>query len=142
MKHKYLFFAEIILLLITIIIVVGIQFKGKSEVSSFTIRLFGDYTSSGGSRYYNSSLTFQEGKLISGWQTYETWPGTGGHKIIECMIDANSLNWIDKSTKGECGYKPEYIPLDKNGILQKISSEEFKSVDKCGHLDICYEIIR
>lgn len=142
MKQKNLFFAGNILLLIIVIIVVAIQFKGKSELSSFTINLYGDFTSSGGSRYYNASLTFQEDKLVSGWQTYETWPRTGGHNIVECIIDANSLNWIDKNTKGECEYKPEYIPLDKNGILQKINSEEFKSVDKCVHRDICYEIIK
>lgn len=142
MKQKNLFFAGIILLLLIAIIILAIQFKGKGELSSFTINLYADFTSSGGSRYYNASLTFQEDELISGWQTYETWPGTEGHNIVECIIDANSLNWIDKNTKGECEYKPEYIPLNKNGILQKINSGEFKPVDKCEHLDICYEITK
>ena len=142
MNKKNLFFAGIIALLLIVIILIAIQFRGKSETSFSTINIYADFTSSGGSRYYNASLTFQEDKLISGWQIHETWPGTGWHNIVECVIDANSLTWVDKITKGECSYNPEYIPLNKKEILQKINSEEFKSADKCGHLDICYELVK
>ena len=142
MKQKNLFVVLAILTLIILITLSTILLVHKPDLSSFTINLHGDFTSSGGSRYYNASLIFQQNKLISGWERYETWPSMGSHNIVDCIINATNLNWVDNATKGECAYKPDYLPLDKKELLKKINSGDFKSIDNCRHLDICYELIR
>jgi hypothetical protein len=133
----------LILIIISTILFLALN-KQKNDSTSFTINMYGDFTSSGGSRNYNATLIFQDSKLISGNETYETWPGNGGHNIINCILDVNSLTWKDTETNGEmkCDSIPEYVPLNITDLMQKINSKEFKSLSECGHAVICYEIIK
>jgi hypothetical protein len=138
MKQRGWFFAGAAALLIIIIILVVVKLN-KTENSSFTINLYGDFTSSGSDRKYNASLTFYGEKLVSGWQTYATWDREG-QKVVECVIDTNSLTWVDKTTGGECSYIPESFPLTKEGIMHQIDSGMLKPAEECRHYDTCYRI--
>lgn len=134
------------------IIFIGKYFKGSQNKlpDSFTIKLYADFSSSGASRYYNAILTFQNNKLISGWEREEVWSGSGSHRIYECIVDPTSLTWIDKETSEECEifklfiteqYGTEFPPLQKELLEKEINSEEIiKPSNRCFHGDICYEM--
>ena len=139
MKRKNLIFVSILIIMILLGILFVLNNK-KNESKIFQVNFYQDTTSSGGTRHYNSSLVFQGDKLISGYEIYETWPGTGGHNIINCIINQSFENWVDNQTMKECEYTSS-IPLNKDEIIERMNSEEFKSIDKCTHFDICYKII-
>ena len=109
---------------------------------SVTLNIYGDWTSSGGNRLYNSTLIFVDGKLTNGWQKYDYSGGTGIEKHYECIIDVNTLIWRDKTTLGECEYNSSFIPVDLIGLRQKISQGEIKSAEECLHGITCYQILK
>lgn len=115
------------------------NFNHKKGLSYFTIEFYKDYSSAGGSKYFKANLTFKDNALISGWQEYEI-SGREGQIIDEYFLDVKSLSWIDNKTGGKWNFESE-VPLNKEGVLQKIDSGEFKSIDNCSHDDMCYEIV-
>lgn len=121
---------------LTFIILIGIIIKMPS---SFTMKIHGDLSSSGASRFFDANLTFQTNKLVYGWQKYEVWPTTGGSETEECLLNITTLDWTNIETNMPC---KSWLPLTIKEIQQKIDSGEFKPVNDCGHYDICYEIIK
>ncbi len=145
MKQKHLLLSVLILLILILIVVLGLIYtvypKNQNILpDSFTINIYGDWSSSGGDRLFNSTLTFVNGKLTNGWQKYDYSGTTGIEKHYECIADVNTLTWRDKATLGDCGYKTSVTPLDLASLKQKISLEELKPADKCSRFDACYRI--
>lgn len=130
----------------------------KSILSdSFTISLREDDSSSGGSRYTNIQLIFQDRKLTSGWQKYESWPGSGAyyHIVCEWEVNTSSLSWIDKNRSEGCVYSPKNVPLTMEGLGEAISAHRYRlpkneygdefyqainPSGSCGRFDFCYTI--
>ncbi len=125
------------------ILLVGCADKGLPD--SFTLKLFGDYTSSGGTRHYNAEIVFDDDQIVSAWQKYEAWEGSGDHKLYSCYLETGSNTWLDNQTDGECEQIPNYladIPLTKQGIQQKIDSGEYAPEGKkTSREGITYKII-
>ena len=129
------------LIYLYVFIVIGIfvvlLFGGSN---SFTVKLFSDTTSSGGTRLYNASLSFENNNLVSGTQRYEVWPGVGNHSITYCVFENGSV-WINNETKEVCTLNRD-LPLTKKELYEKINSGEYKPYSECGHFDTCYELIK
>lgn len=132
------------LLILLIILISGcISNLNKNQnnlPNTFTINFYRDSTSSGGSRYYNSTLIFINNKLVNGWQNYESWSGIGRHDVYECMF-SEATGWIDEE-KRACDYYELLLIYNKEQIQEKINSKELKPIDKCSHSDFCYELIK
>jgi hypothetical protein len=142
MKQKYIWISLIILILIIGAIFIFYPKQNQSVLpNSVTIKIYGDWTSSGGGRLYDSTLIFVNGKLTNGWQKYDYSGGTGIENHYECIVDVNTLTWRDKTTLGACGYNSSFIPLDLAGLREKINSGDIKPVDGCLHYDTCYKIL-
>jgi len=129
--------------------------------NSFTANLFSDATSSAASRVYNASMIFQEGKLVSGSQQYESWSGTT-HLICRARFDANSSSWTKSAEYSTREFASEefewraaevpseacdsvYVLATNKNELQKILSTELfqrMPVADCLHGEACYEIIK
>ncbi len=146
MKQKHFLLSVLILLILIVIVLLVLIYtlypKNQSILpDSFTINVYGDWSSSGGDRLFNSTLTFVNGKLTNGWQKYDYSGTTGIEKHYECIMDVNTLTWRGKTTLDECGY-PSHIPLDLANLRQKISLGELKPDAKCSHYDTCYRILK
>ena len=112
---------------------------------SFTLKVSGDYTSSGAGRDYSAELVFDHNILISGSQSYAVTPGSCPDGTlspcnykIECIVENHQ--WVDISSKKECTLS--FSIYSKEVIEQRIKSGELKSMDKCNHRDNCYKIIK
>jgi len=121
--------------------------KNTSQLpDSFTISLYGDFTSSGGSRYLHAELIFVDDKLVSGWKKFERYEGSGNNYVDECVADINSLTWVGvtNSTDFSVGNTPSCSGsefLDKNELQGKIDSGELDpDYASCPHATICYTI--
>ena len=147
-------------LLIIIVILLGVLIWGifKKEInvsdlvknkietqttlpSSFTMKITGNFSSSGASRSYESNLVFINDNLVSGASNYSS-EDTYGKKInLECI--ANNQQWVDTKTNGICQINDHVgiIPLTKEGLENQIKSGEIKPVgNTCGHNDMCYQL--
>lgn len=112
---------------------------------SFTIEMYGNYSSSGADRNYQGELTFKNNKLISGSQNYSV--GEGGNckencnRKTECLV--KDQQWVDKTTGEKCEILDTFsAPLTKEELEQKIIAKEFvqsENFDDC-HSRICYKI--
>jgi hypothetical protein len=157
MKQKYAWIFLIALVLI-IAIFIYFGFIAKTQLqnqnnqtalnsstilpNTVTLSIYGDWTSSGGSRNYNSTLSFVDGKLTTGWNKYDAYPGTGGELHYECIVDINNLMWKDKNTSAACGYDSSSIPMDLVSLREEIKNGTLKPAGICMHFDTCYEIIK
>jgi len=132
------------IIFILIIIISFLFIYNKINKSSFIIKIRGDLTSSGAQRNYNASLTFVDNILVEGIESY--YVGQGGGCTTDCeRIDSCTIindEWVDASGTGNCKINYPFIPsTTKRGIEKQIKSKELKPIDKCGRLDICYEIL-
>jgi hypothetical protein len=150
MSKRYYWILPILTSIIIIsAIIISIQNKNTLP-DSFTIKFYGDWTSSGASRTYNATLTFADNKLTYGWQRYESWDVLNRHNIYECTADTENLTWIDSATGGDCGYQHEVVPLTKVQLEETIKTNNDwvnKPLDKCWmggefRYNTCYEIIK
>ncbi len=111
----------------------------------FTIQLGADNSSSGASRKYNGELTFENNKLINGFQNYKVSPGrceegvTNCDRYTECII--KNQKWVDVKNKGECMIDP-FVALTIDGIQKQINTKEIiysENINSC-HYSTCYKI--
>ena len=136
-----------ILILITIglmILLVIFLTNNKINKSSFIIKIRGDLTSSGAQRDYYSSLTFVNNILVEGTETYYVGQGGGCTTNCDRVNSCKILNgeWFDASGKSNCKIDYPFLPATtKKGIEKQIKSKELKPLNRCGHLDLCYEIL-
>ena len=134
-----------IIVFLIIVIIGGIIYINKNNnSSSFIFKIKGDFTSSGAQRNYDASLTFINNILVEGTESYYVGQGGGCTNNCERINSCKILNgeWVDISGKSNCKTDYPFIPsITKNGIERQIESKELKPINKCGHLDLCYEII-
>ena len=127
-----------------IIILVFLFINNKTNKPSFIIKISGDFTSSGAQRNYNAELVFVDNTLTEGTETYYVGQGGGCTADCERTNSCKIVNgeWIDVSGKSNCNTDYPFIPATaKNGIEKQIELNELKPINKCGHLDLCYEIL-
>ena len=141
-KKKILILIGIIVVLLSTIYFVFIN--NKINRSSFVFKIKGDFTSSGAQRDYDASLIFKNNVLVDGAEYY--FVGQGGGCTTNCnrMNGCKILNgeWVDTSGESNCKIDYPFIPsTTKKGIEGQIKSKELKPINKCGHLDMCYEIL-
>jgi hypothetical protein len=111
---------------------------------SFTIEMYGNYSSSGADRNYSSELTFIDNKISSGFQNYKVGEGSickeNCNRITECVV--KDQKWVDKFTGGECMIDTFSAPLTKEGIMQQIKEGKIllsENIYQC-HYSTCYKI--
>ena len=108
---------------------------------SFKMKITGNFTSSGASRFYEEILTFANKNLITGNATYDS-EDTYGKKInVTCMI--KNQQWIDTKTNGACSdhITSEATSITKEGLENQIKTGSIKPLGStCGHDDLCYEL--
>ena len=105
------------------------------------LRIYYDGTSSGGNRISDYFLVFNEKNLASGTFTYD-FDGTDMETThIECVVDLNTMSWVDKQSGEVCDYDTSNIPLDLDSIKEKIGSEEIKPSEVCMRFETCFSII-
>jgi len=133
-----------IIIFLVIIIIGGIVYINKNNQSSFIFKIKGDFTSSGAQRNYDASLTFVNNVLTEGTESYYVGQGGGCTNNCERINSCKILNgeWVDVSGGSNCKIDYPFVPsTTKNGIEQQIKSQELKPINKCGHLDLCYEVL-
>jgi hypothetical protein len=109
---------------------------------SFTMKLYSDDTSSGAGRRYDATLTFEDGRMVSGWQSYQVWPGSYPYtyRFEECTFDASVSSWVGNGTTGE--FPSCDASVSDRGILQaRIDSGKLVPSDGICHYVVCYEIV-
>ena len=130
----------IILLLFGILVIGGCNSsENNGDLSnSFTIKIYGDFTSSAASRYYESILTFKDDQIVSGWIKYEFFREE--RITTECNLDVSVLMWFNKS--GDCT-NLMMPPLTKLELQRKIDLGEYikPGPNGCRHSSYCYEIL-
>jgi len=135
----------LISIIIVLIIIISFLFiYNKINKSSFIIKISGDLTSSGAQRNYGAKLVFVDNVLTEGSEFYYVGQGGGCTADCERINSCNFLNneWVDSSSKSNCKIDYPFIPsTTKKGIEKQIKLKELKPMSKCGHLDICYEIL-
>jgi hypothetical protein len=148
MKTSSKIATAIVIALLIIIAVLGWKFR-KSSPDSFTINATRSSSSSGGDRYYEGSVTFENGVAIKGFQNYKTNPGSPNEKGVyihtsyECELDNGQwINTADRTTCNKGLLGGGWLEPTKEGVDQQINNEELKSKDKCQRFDMCYEIIK
>ncbi len=108
---------------------------------SFTMKLEGDFTSSGATRTYKSTLIFIDGKLVSG----EANLFVGGCDGVNTTYDAKLIDnkWIDNKTNQLCLIDfNRYNSVTKEGLEENINLGIIKPDNGSpGHLDISYKIV-
>ena len=108
----------------------------KNLPNDFTLKIFYDGTSSGGDKIQKATLTFEQGKFISGHREFH------GNipKYLECNADLDSLSWkaVDGSAC-EITWGPEF-PLSKKELEKAIVGWKEKSEDNCMNGEVCYQI--
>lgn len=139
-KRLLLVCLGISIVMLAAVFIFYIQTTKSPLPDSAKINIYGGWSSSGGSRNYNSTLVFSEGRLTEGSQTYEYW-SSNEHKIYECIIDLNTQSWINKTGNGPCPYNSSFIPTTLGGLREKINLGELKPNSQCFHLDTCYQIL-
>lgn len=134
----------IFIVIVLVLLVGGLSYflLNKEKKDSVIITLDGDFTSSGGSRVYTANLTFEDRKITSGYQKYETESTFFEYTIRECIIDTISLKWVQKDNKDLCSINFIEIPLSLDLLMEKLKSDDlFRTSEECTHNTICYEII-
>lgn len=132
------------IIVISIIIIFFLFIFNGINKSSFIFKISGDFTSSGAQRNYDASLTFINNVLVEGTESYYVGQGGGCTNNCERINSCKILNgeWVDVSGGSNCKIDYPFIPsTTKKGIEKQIKSKELKPINKCGHLDLCYEIL-
>lgn len=140
-NKKYLVTGIAIVLLLSVIAFLYVNFGQRIYSSSFTLKISGDYTSSGASRNYDASIVYKDGVAVSGTQTYFVGEGGGCQTNCNRTTTCNIVNqkWIDSISLEECSLgHNEY--LSKAGVDAAIKEQKLKPISNCGHLDTCYEL--
>lgn len=127
-----------------VLVTIFFAFNNKINRSSFILKIKGDFTSSGAQRNYDASLTFIDNVLVEGTESYYVGQGGGCTNNCERVNSCKIINgeWVDVSGGSNCKIDYPFIPsTTKEGIEKQIKLKELKSMYKCGHLDLCYEIL-
>lgn len=111
---------------------------------SFTIEMYGNYTSSGASRVYKGELTFVNNEVVNGSQSYSVGEGSickeNCNRITECIV--KDQQWVDKINREKCGIDTFSSPLTKEGLIQQINEGKIlpsEDIYQC-HYSTCYKI--
>lgn len=112
---------------------------GSRLPNSFTINIYGDYTSAGASRYGSTTLVFENRELISGLQTYDV-SATGIQRHCQWTLDVESLTWTEGPSEN-CETSVSSVPLNIAALEQKINAGEIKPEEECFNLDTCYRML-
>jgi len=138
---------KILILLGTVFILLNIiffVFNNGINRSSFILKINGDFTSSGAQRNYDAKLIFIDNILTEGTESYYVGQGGGCTNDCERISSCSVLNgnWVDDNGGGNCKIDYPFIPATtKTGIEKQIKLGKIIPSTKCGHLDICYEIL-
>lgn len=106
---------------------------------SFSMRVYGDFTSSGGSRVYEAILV-AEGGVLSGKERYRSSNGGGSVVTITCVIKDGRWVLEDKSTD-LCDSVLVSIPTTVYALNESIIRGELVAKETCRHSTLCYELI-
>lgn len=140
-RHKKI----LIGIIIGLIIIISFLFiYNKKNESSFIIKIRGDFTSSGAQRNYDASLIFKNNVLVDGAESYYVGQGGGCKENCERINSCKIINgeWVDTTGLSNCNIDYPFIPATtREGIEEQIKSKDLTPMNKCGHLDICYEIL-
>ncbi len=155
MKKKFIVLGTLLVIIVLLFI-----FKKPGVLSSsFTMKLHGDFTSSGAGRKYEAILKFTDKKLAEGTATYDIGD-INGEQHYECTFvnqqwvytkssvipsASYSLNqqWIDNhpdKTGSGCDLYINDLSTNAGGVENNIKSGAIKPVSSCGHDDMCYEL--
>lgn len=142
LKTKIIIIGVVLLSLLATFVFI---FKSSNNIfrSSFTIKISGDFTSSGASRNYDANIVFRDNKVFSGSQKYFVGEGGGCRENCEhlTLCSIKDSKWVDSTTGGDCTLgKNEY--LSKDSLVSLIKENKLKPMRSCGHLDVCYEITK
>ena len=89
---------------------------------------------------YKASLKYADGKLVSGWQTYEMDDVLGNSMRLQCDYDAASLNWIALPGK-VCNLTWMIpVPTTKTELKENIDTGKFKLKSESTRFDTIYKI--
>ena len=111
-----------------------------SNSSNYTLHIFSDLTSSGGTRYFNSTLLIQNGKVISGEEEYTIWTTTGTHTTSSCIANVDHNAWLDHKRR-LCTIVSVVVPLDFAELQRRVDYQDYLPAVNCTHRAICYDIL-
>lgn len=99
-----------------------------------TINYSYNFTSSGGNRVYNGTVSYRGGIAVTGYQHFK-----GGYDVaIEFICTLEDGDWINQDSSDDCS---KVIPLTVSELFNAlVVGEIVYGVKNCQHGDICIAI--